>query len=268
MGRPKKDPREVKRQIGLFISDEERFRLKKMARTWGLTISQMVCTLINRAYEQQDYLKGYDELSQDDRKDLVYQREHVQNITNNRSDAARRRNLDRRNGLDRGLTNVMVVVAPEVQNLPGVFCRNLGQVWVIPYGILYRVQPTTLIPFPCFASVLDYFTGKRISPSQIAPFINRHRDYVLSSFGEKAVLSRLFAVYGNVNLSIQQSRALAMDEATAKERYEANVQLAREYGDTSDFSSLMNQINVYARQQIDEQISQDEAAGIDADIDS
>ena len=54
MGRPKKDPREVKRQIGLFITDEERFRLKKMARTWGLTISQMVCTLINRAYEQQD----------------------------------------------------------------------------------------------------------------------------------------------------------------------------------------------------------------------
>lgn len=276
MGRLKKDPRLLKHQIGLFISDEERYRLRHMAKTWGVTASQMFGILINRAYEQGSYLQGYDDLSQDERQDLIYQREHVLAVTGNRAQSARQRNLERRNGLDRGLTNVMVVIAPQKQNLPGVFCHNLGQVWVIPYGILYKVKSTSLIPYQCFASVFDYFIGRRILPSHIASFIGKHRDYVLSSFGEKAVLTRLFAVYGNLNLSLQQSREIAQDTERAYERERVNRQLAKEYGfsaptpnpSNKEVSSLLSQIKDSANVQINEQLKQDEDAGIDTEIDT
>lgn len=275
MGRLRKDPRLLKHQIGLFISDEERYRLKHMAKTWGVTASQMFGILINQAYEQGSYLQGYDELTQDERQELVYQREHVLAITGNREECARQRNLERRNGLDRGLTNVMVVLAPQKRNFPGVFCRNLGQVWVIPYGILYKVKSTSLIPYQCFASVFDYFIGRRILPSHIASFISKHRDYVLSSFGEKAVLTRLFAVYGNLDLSLQQSREIAQDTERAYERERINRQLAQEYGfsaptpnpSSQEVSTLLSQIKDSANVQIDEQLKQDEDAGIDTEID-
>lgn len=267
MGRNKKDPREIKRVMGLFVTDEERYRLRHMAETWGVTYSQMASIIINRAYESGNYLRGYDQLSAEEREELVYQREQVQNLTRKREYQARKRNSDRRSGLDRGLTNVMVVVAPEHQDLPGVFCNNLGQVWIIPYGVLYRVRPTSLIPYPCFASVLDYFSGRRIPPFQIAKFIAKHRAYVLSSFGEKAVLTRLFAVYGKLDMSIQQSREIAMDSGRAYERAMAQKELDKEFGYTTDVSSLLASIKISADEQINEQLKEDEEAGIDADID-
>ncbi len=47
MGRLKKDARQVKKAVTIFISDEELFRVKQMAQTWGTNVSQMVAHLIN-----------------------------------------------------------------------------------------------------------------------------------------------------------------------------------------------------------------------------
>ncbi len=46
MGRLKKDARQVKKAVTIFISDEELFRVKQMAQTWGTNVSQMVAHLI------------------------------------------------------------------------------------------------------------------------------------------------------------------------------------------------------------------------------
>ena len=287
MSSRKKDPRELKRQMAFHISDEERYRLRHMAQTWGITVSQMICLLVNRAYEQGSYLYGYDALTQDQRADLVLRRAHVLFIANKRADAARRRNFDRRNGLDRGLTNVMVIVAPLEANFPGVFCHRLGQVWIIPYGLFYRVRESAAVQYPCFASVLDYFGGRRIAPHEVSSFIARHRDYILSSFGEKAVLKRLFAVYGKIELSVQESRIITRAETVARERAMANLELEREYGVSdpngqpyrasssaasspldAELDALMSHISRSTQEQIDEQIRQDQKQGVSTMIDA
>lgn len=286
MSSRKKDPRELKRQMAFHISDEERYRLRHMAQTWGITVSQMICLLVNRAYEQGSYLYGYDALTQDQRADLVLRRAHVLFIANKRADVARRRNFDRRNGLDRGLTNVMVIVAPLEANFPGVFCHRLGQVWIIPYGLFYRVRESAAVQYPCFASVLDYFGGRRIAPHEVSSFIARHRDYILSSFGEKAVLKRLFAVYGKIELSVQESRIITRAETVARERAMANLELEREYGVSdpngqpyrsnssaaspldAELDALMSHISRSTQEQIDEQIRQDQKQGVSTMIDA
>lgn len=201
MARPFKEKQDRKKQMSVFFTDEERFRLRQMAQTWGWTQSQMLSKLINQAYVSGSYLDGFEELSADEREDLNLRRQQVSFITSRRKAAAMERNQDRRNGLDRGLTNVMVVKAPEDLKLPGLFCKNLGMVWVIPYNIIYRVSIHSIIEYPCFASVLDYFTGQEIPKNQLSDFMLEQRDYILSSEGEKAVLRNLVEAYGRLSPS-------------------------------------------------------------------
>lgn len=219
MGRKKKDDRQVKKQVTIFITDEELFRIKQMAQTWGTNVSQMAAHLINQAYSTGAYLNGYDKLTQDERADLVARRAYSNFLTARRSEAARIRNFDRRNGLDRGLTNVMVIAAPEDMTgfkgngFPGIFCKNLGDVWIVPYGLLNRVSVVELIEYPCFASVFDYFAGNAIPPSSLSDFIEDKRDYVLFSFGEKAVLKRLFELYGHLRFpNMRQAKNIVREQ--------------------------------------------------------
>ena len=220
MGRKKKDARQVKKQVSVFMTDEESFRVKQMAQTWGVNVSQMVAHLINQAYTTGAYLNGYDKLSQDERADLVARRAYSNFLTARRSEAARVRNFDRRNGLDRGLTNVMVIAAPEDmtyfkgKDFPGIFCKNLGDVWIVPYGLLNKVSVVEIIEFPCYASVFDYFAGKAIAPGALTDFIDDKRDYVLSSFGEKAVLKRLFELYGHLRFPpMRQAKNIVREQS-------------------------------------------------------
>lgn len=219
MGRLKKDARQVKKAVTIFISDEELFRVKQMAQTWGTNVSQMVAHLINQTFESKAYLNGYDDLSQDEREGLKARRARVNFLTSRRSEAARIRNFDRRNGLDRGLTNVMVVAAPDTLNglegkgFPGLFCKNLGDVWIVPYGLLERISVIEIIEYPCYASVFDYFAGKEIPKAALTDFVGSKRDYVLSSFGEKAVLKRLFELYGHLRFpSVRQAEPILREQ--------------------------------------------------------
>ena len=50
MGRLKKDARQVKKAVTIFISDEELFRVKQMARLGVLMYLKMVAHLINQNF--------------------------------------------------------------------------------------------------------------------------------------------------------------------------------------------------------------------------
>lgn len=227
MGRPRKDSRSVKRQRSVFLSDEEYVRLKDMAATWGITVSQMVSELINQAWESNAYLNGYDRLSADERHQLSEQRMRTMERTRRRAIGFEGSYYDRMNGLDRGLTNVMIIAAPENigssgfgsgaagaaggasggaggqqgrREFPGIFCSSLGNVWVVPYGMLDRLTSVELMGWPCYASVLDYFAGSPIPKSHLGEFIDTNKSHVLSSYAEKAVLKRLYELYGRMRM--------------------------------------------------------------------
>lgn len=241
-GRPRKDPNVVKRQIAVFLSDEERSMLKEMALLWGCTVSQFLANLIRDTYSTKRYMAGYNQLSQDERAQLVSQRQLTKFITARREQTAMQRNIHRRMGLDRSLTNVMVIEAPlavtqsatlkldqkELKdgiNVPGIYCKNLGDVWIVPYGQLYRVSVIEIIQYPCYASVLDYFAGKRIPPALLSDFIERLHDFELSSMGEKAVQERLARVYGTVSYPVKETFELKRREQRIAQAHQSIEQV-------------------------------------------
>lgn len=243
-----KDTGEMKKQIAFFLTEDEIGYLKTMAMTWGCTASQMIAHLINQAFESKQYLKGFDLLTQEERAELIQLRQVRSFVTAMREKAAFKRNQDRRNGLDRGITNVMVIAAPksvlkkavlpqdeadshlplrirrrlrrealtgridpqlhEGIDVPGVYCKNLGNVWVVPYGTLYRVSVLEIIKYPCYASVFDYFAGRQIPKDKLSNFVQDKRDFIMSSLGEKAVQRRLYEVYGKIQFPVKESSAL------------------------------------------------------------
>ena len=241
-GRPRKDPGEVKRQVAFFLTDEERRMLKEMALLWGCTASQFLANLIRDNYKSKRYMKGFNQLSQDERAELVSQRQTTQFITSRREQTAMQRNLDRRMGMDRSLTNVMVIAAPlavthsavrsvapqDGINVPGIYCKNLGDVWIVPYGQLYRISVVEIIQYPCYASVLDYFAGKRIAPGLLSDFIARQHDFKLSSMGEKAVQERLAKVYGTIRYPVKESFELKRRERMIAESQQTMAQMLAE----------------------------------------
>ena len=241
-GRPRKDPGEVKRQVAFFLTDEERRMLKEMALLWGCTASQFLANLIRDNYKSKRYMKGFNQLSQDERAELVSQRQTTQFITSRREQTAMQRNLDRRMGMDRSLTNVMVIAAPQAVtqsavrnvalqdgiNVPGIYCKNLGDVWIVPYGQLYRISVVEIIQYPCYASVLDYFAGKRIAPGLLSDFIDRQHDFKLSSMGEKAVQERLAKVYGTIRYPVKESFELKRRERMIAESQQTMAQMLAE----------------------------------------
>ncbi len=241
-GRPRKDPSEVKRQVGFFLTDEERSMLKEMALLWGCTASQFLADLIRDTYKSKRYMKGFNRLTQDERAELVTQRQTTQFITSRRENSAMQRNLDRRMGMDRSLTNVMVIAAPQAVthsalrqlepgelsegiDIPGIYCKNLGNVWIVPYGQLYRISVVEIIQYPCYASVLDYFAGKRIAPGLLSEFIEQQHDFKLSSIGEKAVQERLAKVYGSIRYPVKESFELKRRERMIAESQQSMAQM-------------------------------------------
>ena len=254
-GRPRKDPGEVKRQVAFFLTDEERRMLKEMALLWGCTASQFLANLIRDNYKSKRYMKGFNQLSQDERAELVSQRQTTQFITSRREQTAMQRNLDRRMGMDRSLTNVMVIAAPQVVtqsavrtnalqdgiNVPGIYCKNLGDVWIVPYGQLYRISVVEIIQYPCYASVLDYFAGKRIAPGLLSHFIDRQHDFQLSSMGEKAVPARLAKVYGTIRYPVKESFELKRRERMIAESQQTMAQMLAEL--SPEARSTLDHIN-------------------------
>ena len=254
-GRPRKDPGEVKRQVAFFLTDEERRMLKEMALLWGCTASQFLANLIRDNYKSKRYMKGFNQLSQDERAELVSQRQTTQFITSRREQTAMQRNLDRRMGMDRSLTNVMVIAAPQAVtqsavrnvalqdgiNVPGIYCKNLGDVWIVPYGQLYRISVVEIIQYPCYASVLDYFAGKRIAPGLLSDFIDRQHDFKLSSMGEKAVQERLAKVYGTIRYPVKESFELKRRERMIAESQQTMAQMLAEL--SPEARSTLDHIN-------------------------
>lgn len=254
-GRPRKDPGEVKRQVAFFLTDEERRMLKEMALLWGCTASQFLANLIRDNYKSKRYMKGFNQLSQDERAELVSQRQTTQFITSRREQTAMQRNLDRRMGMDRSLTNVMVIAAPQAVtqsavrnvalqdgiNVPGIYCKNLGDVWIVPYGQLYRISVVEIIQYPCYASVLDYFAGKRIAPGLLSDFIDSQHDFKLSSMGEKAVQERLAKVYGTIRYPVKESFELKRRERMIAESQQTMAQMLAEL--SPEARSTLDHIN-------------------------
>ena len=254
-GRPRKDPGEVKRQVAFFLTDEERRMLKEMALLWGCTASQFLANLIRDNYKSKRYMKGFNQLSQDERAELVSQRQTTQFITSRREQTAMQRNLDRRMGMDRSLTNVMVIAAPQAVtqsavrnvalqdgiNVPGIYCKNLGDVWIVPYGQLYRISVVEIIQYPCYASVLDYFAGKRIAPGLLSEFIEQQHDFKLSSIGEKAVQERLAKVYGSIRYPVKESFELKRRERMIAESQQTMAQMLAEL--SPEARSTLDHIN-------------------------
>ena len=200
-------------------------------------------------------MKGFNQLSQDERAELVSQRQTTQFITSRREQTAMQRNLDRRMGMDRSLTNVMVIAAPQAVtqsavrnvalqdgiNVPGIYCKNLGDVWIVPYGQLYRISVVEIIQYPCYASVLDYFAGKRIAPGLLSDFIDRQHDFKLSSMGEKAVQERLAKVYGTIRYPVKESFELKRRERMIAESQQTMAQMLAEL--SPEARSTLDHIN-------------------------
>lgn len=271
-GRPRKNPGEVKRQVAFFLTDEERRMLKEMALLWGCTASQFLANLIRDNYKSKRYMKGFNQLSQDERAELVSQRQTTQFITSRREQTAMQRNLDRRMGMDRSLTNVMVIAAPQAVtqsavrnvalqdgiNVPGIYCKNLGDVWIVPYGQLYRISVVEIIQYPCYASVLDYFAGKRIAPGLLSDFIDRQHDFKLSSMGEKAVQERLAKVYGTIRYPVKESFELKRRERMIAESQQTMAQMLAEL--SPEARSTLDHINQNAAHEAESyaQASKDE----------
>lgn len=188
----------------ISLTELELSRLHEMASTWGVTPSRMVAMLINQVYESKAFLNGYESLSDKDRKALLERRAHLQNIKQVRSEAARKRSYDRRQGVNRGLTNMMVVCAPKRDELsktsgisiPGVFCEKLGEVWLVPYGMLKYISSVEIMSYPCYESVQAYFADQRIPKSQVQNFISKNHNYKIESEGELNAIKQLYQEYG------------------------------------------------------------------------
>ncbi|MDY2799588.1 MAG: hypothetical protein SOV16_10600 [Anaerobiospirillum succiniciproducens] len=188
----------------ISLTELELSRLHEMASTWGVTPSRMVAMLVNQVYESKAFLNGYESLSDKDRKALLERRAHLQNIKQVRSEAARKRSYDRRQGVNRGLTNMMVVCAPKRDELsktsgisiPGVFCEKLGEVWLVPYGMLKYISSVEIMSYPCYESVQAYFADQRIPKSQVQNFISKNHNYKIESEGELNAIKQLYQEYG------------------------------------------------------------------------
>ncbi|WP_317383974.1 hypothetical protein, partial [Anaerobiospirillum succiniciproducens] len=188
----------------ISLTELELSRLHEMASTWGVTPSRMVAMLVNQVYESKAFLNGYESLSDKERKALLERRAHLQNIKQVRSAAARKRSYDRRQGVNRGLTNMMVVCAPKRDELsktsgisiPGVFCEKLGEVWLVPYGMLKYISSVEIMSYPCYKSVQAYFADQRIPKSQVQNFISKNHNYKIESEGELNAIKQLYQEYG------------------------------------------------------------------------
>ncbi len=188
----------------ISLTELELSRLHEMASTWGVTPSRMVAMLVNQVYESKAFLNGYESLSDQERKALLERRAHLQNIKQVRSAAARKRSYDRRQGVNRGLTNMMVVCAPKRDELsktsgisiPGVFCEKLGEVWLVPYGMLKYISSVEIMSYPCYESVQAYFADQRIPKSQVQNFISKNHNYKIESEGELNAIKQLYQEYG------------------------------------------------------------------------
>lgn len=188
----------------ISLTELELSRLHEMASTWGVTPSRMVAMLVNQVYESKAFLNGYESLSDKERKALLERRAHLQNIKQVRSEAARKRSYDRRQGVNRGLTNMMVVCAPKRDELsktsgisiPGVFCEKLGEVWLVPYGMLKYISSVEIMSYPCYESVQAYFADQRIPKSQVQNFISKNHNYKIESEGELNAIKQLYQEYG------------------------------------------------------------------------
>ena len=188
----------------ISLTELELSRLHEMASTWGVTPSRMVAMLVNQVYESKAFLNGYESLSDKERKALLERRAHLQNIKQVRSEAARKRSYDRRQGVNRGLTNMMVVCAPKRDELsktsgisiPGVFCEKLGEVWLVPYGMLKYISSVEIMSYPCYKSVQAYFADQRIPKSQVQNFISKNHNYKIESEGELNAIKQLYQEYG------------------------------------------------------------------------
>ena len=188
----------------ISLTELELSRLHEMASTWGVTPSRMVAMLVNQVYESKAFLNGYESLSDKERKALLERRAHLQNIKQVRSAAARKRSYDRRQGVNRGLTNMMVVCAPKRDeqsktsgiSIPGVFCEKLGEVWLVPYGMLKNISSVEIMSYPCYESVQAYFADQRIPKSQVQNFISKNHNYKIESEGELNAIKQLYQEYG------------------------------------------------------------------------
>lgn len=209
-GRPRKDPSAVKRQCSFSLTDESISQLKEMALAQGISASEFLGQLIGKAYASKQHLKGLAALTQDERDALNKKRAVQLRNTKARQQHADELNFKRRHGELGGLTNVMVIAAPKAVTggakghqdglrIPGIFCANLGDVWLVPYGLLKGIDAVELISYPCYASVFDYFAGHRIPVAQLSSFIAAHSSFKLSSAAEKSTLAKLAQQY-EVNL--------------------------------------------------------------------
>lgn len=188
----------------ISLTELELSRLHEMASTWGVTPSRMVAMLVNQVYESKAFLNGYESLSDKEREALLERRAHLQNIKHVRSEAARKRSYDRRQGVNRGLTHMMVVCAPKRDELsktsgisiPGVFCEKLGEVWLVPYGMLKYISSVEIMSYPCYESVQAYFADQRIPKSQVQNFISKNHNYKIESEGELNAIKQLYQEYG------------------------------------------------------------------------
>ncbi|WP_281710411.1 hypothetical protein, partial [Anaerobiospirillum succiniciproducens] len=196
--------------------------------------------LVNQVYESKAFLNGYESLSDQERKALLERRVHLQNIKQVRSAAARKRSYDRRQGVNRGLTNMMVVCAPKRDELsktsgisiPGVFCEKLGEVWLVPYGMLKYISSVEIMSYPCYESVQAYFADQRIPKSQVQNFISKNHNYKIESEGELNAIKQLYQEYGQElpELSLGPKLQLglnrrAIDDFMREHAHESNVYL-------------------------------------------
>lgn len=224
----------------ISLTELELSRLHEMASTWGVTPSRMVAMLVNQVYESKAFLNGYESLSDKERKALLERRAHLQNIKQVRSKAARKRSYDRRQGVNRGLTNMMVVCAPKRDELsktsgisiPGVFCEKLGEVWLVPYGMLKYISSVEIMSYPCYESVQAYFADQRIPKSQVQNFISKNHNYKIESEGELNAIKQLYQEYGQElpeltlgpKLQLGLNRR-AIDDFMREHAHESNVYL-------------------------------------------
>lgn len=226
-------------KANLSLTKLELLRLHEMASTWGMTPSRMVALLINQVYESKAFLNGYDDLSEEERQELLKRRAHLANLREARRESTYKRNFERLHGSERGLTNVMLVLAPKHDsgvgktgiNIPGVFCERLGQVWVVPYGLLSKISPVEIMAYPCYASVSDFLSDTRIAPNYLQTFINTNKDYVIMSESEYNILSKLYedngSKLGKIPVSAKVTRD--MQQRQLSELMMQNPDLANQY---------------------------------------
>ncbi len=254
MGRKRKEDKAYKANVSL--TKLELSRLHEMASTWGVTPSRMVALLVNQVYESKAFLNGYDELTDAQRQLLLERRTYLEEIKNSKRAANYRRNYERRQGIDRGLTNVMLVLAPKHDprsnaagiNIPGVFCERFGQLWIVPYGMLGTISPIEIMSYPCYASVSDFLTDTRIQPSQLQLFIDTNKGYLIKSEGELNILRKLYEDNGAKLVDLPLS-TIVMKEIQDRIIHQLLVQLGKpiEY-----FVEILKEIEAGDHSRIDE----------------